>query len=367
MTPPSAPLVLPDFVSLALEERRKYYGRDPNLQENPSCWTCGENKPDTTMLLCSRCKILPYCSADCQKAGYAEHKKSCKKLEKLVRQMDEEAESLRAGQFGLIGFGPPENAFEEHVGSFWGIFETRDYMRARLAVVEAMEKMNWHVESKRGWNNVAAHIQDMLRLCASDNLGLRYRFPFVLINLNRDDDAYCFIRYWMEDYNSHCEERDRNHARSKEGDWLYPQEEGARYGDILEQCPDEQNNYKYESLALLVASVVIKMRVVAAQDAKRLREDSDFDPEVLETQRNMLLKLLDIIDRNNKTMLPALLHPGPLRRGPRPDFHTPGHPSEARMVLDDACRPWARIPGSKELLEARFGTSIPAYDTNMRM
>jgi len=81
----------------------------------------------------------------------------------------------------------------------------------------------------------------------------------------------------------------------------------------------------------------------------------------------MLGKLLDIIDRNNKTMLPALLNLGPLRRGPKPDSYSPGHPSEARMVLEDACRPWARIPGSKELLEARFGTSTPTYDTNMQL
>jgi len=152
---------LPDLMSLALEARRSYDGRDPNLEETPKCWTCGEN-PGTP--LCSRCKILPYCSSDCQKADFRKHAASCKKLDQLVRQMDKEAERIRSGQqsFGFGFGGPAANPFEEQVGSFWGLFETRDYMRARLAVAEA----NWLVESKRAWEMVAAHLQDMLRLSA---------------------------------------------------------------------------------------------------------------------------------------------------------------------------------------------------------
>jgi len=68
--------------------------------------------------------------------------------------MEKEAEALMAGQFGF-GIGPPENAFEKHVGHFWGIIETRDYMRARL---EQLEYMNWHLESKRGWDMIADHM-----------------------------------------------------------------------------------------------------------------------------------------------------------------------------------------------------------------
>mmetsp|Transcript_15023 Transcript_15023/g.22098 ORF Transcript_15023/g.22098 Transcript_15023/m.22098 type:complete len:129 (+) Transcript_15023:525-911(+) len=117
----------------------------------------------------------------------------------------------------------------------------------------------------------------MLRLSSSDNLGIRYRFPFVLINLNRDDDAYCFIRYWMDDYDSNYEVREKKHERSQKGNWLYLKEEGARFGDILQEVPDnKKNSLKYASLALLVASAVIKMRVVAALEAKQLRSDGDY-------------------------------------------------------------------------------------------
>lgn len=354
---------LPNFDEIALEIRKQYDGRDPNLTKDPPCCVCYENPGTET---CSRCKLQPYCSVKCQKAGLSEHRDDCKELAKLMSKMEAEAKALTAGQFGF-SFGPPENAFEKHVGHFWGMTETRDYMRARLAVVEQLEMMNWNLETKRGWKMVLGHMQDMLRLCGSDNLGLRYRFPFVLINLNRDDDAYCFIRYWMEDSDSVYESRERMHQESKEGDWLYPKEDGARYKDILEERPDKKHKHKYTSLAFLVACAVIKMRVVAALDAKRLRGDSDFSKEQFDRQMKMLTRLLDVIDANNKSMLPALVNPGPLREAGDPGWTSPGHPSEALSVLNDACRPWVRIPGAEELLAKRVGTRATNYNTNTHM
>ena len=358
-----ATAALPNLDDLHRQVLQNYDGRDPNLQENPACCVC-YNEPGN--LTCSRCQLVPYCSQDCQKKGFAEHKNDCKMLEKLQGNMEKEAHKLKSGQFGF-GMGPPENAFEEHVGSFWGLFETRDYMRARLAVVDQIERMNWDLDTKRGWDMVAAHMLDMLRLNASDNIGLRFRFPFILINLNRDDDAYCFVSCWMQDWDSTYEEREKMHARSKEGDWLYPKEDGARFGDILEQHPDKKYHHKYTSLALLVACAVIKMRVVVALEAQKLREDASYDPDKHEKQKKMLLYLLDVIDTNNKSMLPALLYPKPLKDAGNPDYHTPGHPSEARMVLNDACRPWARIPGAEALLVARFGSHTPKYNTKMSL
>ena len=207
--------MISELNNLALDARSSYNGQDPNLKENPRCWTCCENPG---LLLCSRCKILPYCSTNCQQRHFAEHKAGCKKLDGLVRKMKAEAKNLRLCQISFMG--PPENAFAKDVGSFWGLPETRDYMRARLVVVDEVERMNWDLESKRGWEMVAAHMQDMLRLSLSDNIGVRFRFPFVLINLNRDDDAACFIRYWMEDFEANPEKTSRAYARSKKGDWL---------------------------------------------------------------------------------------------------------------------------------------------------
>jgi tetratricopeptide (TPR) repeat protein len=58
-------------------------------------------------------------------------------------------------------------AFEEDVGHFWGILETRPYMRARAGLAQCL----WEQGERSG---AIAHLQDMLRLNPGDNQGLRY-------------------------------------------------------------------------------------------------------------------------------------------------------------------------------------------------
>lgn len=72
------------------------------------------------------------------------------------------AQGVEAGERAL---GP--EAFEENVGYFWGILETRPYMRARAGLAECLWELGQHEEA-------IAHYQDMLRLNPNDNQGLRY-------------------------------------------------------------------------------------------------------------------------------------------------------------------------------------------------
>lgn len=59
------------------------------------------------------------------------------------------------------------DAFVDDVGHFWGLLETRPYMRARFGVANA--------ERMLGNHSVAiAHLEDMLRLNPGDNQGVRY-------------------------------------------------------------------------------------------------------------------------------------------------------------------------------------------------
>lgn len=59
-------------------------------------------------------------------------------------------------------------AFEQDAGHFWSLLETRPYMRAILAVAQAL----WN----RGERHEAiGHIRDMLRLNPNDNQGVRYQ------------------------------------------------------------------------------------------------------------------------------------------------------------------------------------------------
>lgn len=40
------------------------------------------------------------------------------------------------------------------------------------------------------------HFRDMLRLCRSDNIGVRYVVPALYVRLNRDQEAYDFLKWW---------------------------------------------------------------------------------------------------------------------------------------------------------------------------
>lgn len=61
-----------------------------------------------------------------------------------------------------------EDCFDEDsIGIFWGIIETRPYMRARHGEILALMDLGRYREAME-------NCEDLLRLCHSDNLGIRY-------------------------------------------------------------------------------------------------------------------------------------------------------------------------------------------------
>jgi tetratricopeptide (TPR) repeat protein len=75
-----------------------------------------------------------------------------------------------------LTLGP--KGFEKYTGHFWGVLETRPYMRARQGLATALLKL--------GEEDAAIdHLQGMLKLNPNDNQGIRY---LLLSNLLRRDD-----------------------------------------------------------------------------------------------------------------------------------------------------------------------------------
>lgn len=68
-------------------------------------------------------------------------------------------------QAGERAIGP--ETFAEHAGHFWGILETRPYMRARLGLAQAL----WYLGERQ---EAIEHLQAMLTLNPGDNQGVRY-------------------------------------------------------------------------------------------------------------------------------------------------------------------------------------------------
>lgn len=82
--------------------------------------------------------------------------------------------------------------FQDGAGHFWGIHETRPYMRARAAYANALYQAGRLAES-------CAEVDAMLQLNPNDNQGLRYRQISVALALGQLDKVRMFLeRYENE-------------------------------------------------------------------------------------------------------------------------------------------------------------------------
>ena len=95
----------------------------------------------------------------------------------------------RAVEAGQAALG---DAFDDYVGHFWGVFETRPYMRARYGLASALWERGARAEA-------IDHLRDMLRLCPGDNLGVRYVLSAWLIEAGRDDDLDALFKTYRGD------------------------------------------------------------------------------------------------------------------------------------------------------------------------
>ena len=82
--------------------------------------------------------------------------------------------------------------FEEYVGYFWGVFETRPYMRARAALAEAL----WALDRRE---EAVEHHREMLRLNPNDNQGVRDLQVEWLLWLERYEELDALLAAYEED------------------------------------------------------------------------------------------------------------------------------------------------------------------------
>ena len=90
---------------------------------------------------------------------------------------------------GERAIGP--DAFREEVGHFWGLLETRPYMRAR----EGLALTLWTLGRRE---EAAEHLQEMLRLNPGDNQGVRYTLASWLLDLGRDEELVRLLEQYDE-------------------------------------------------------------------------------------------------------------------------------------------------------------------------
>ncbi len=115
--------------------------------------------------------------------------------QEVADHLDEEIELYQKGvDAGGMALGAA--AFRDDVGHFWGLLETRPYMRARCGLAVAL----W----QKGEREAAiAHVRDMLRLNPNDNQGMRHVLLGWLMALRRQDEAEALIRQYKGDSAPH--------------------------------------------------------------------------------------------------------------------------------------------------------------------
>jgi len=110
--------------------------------------------------------------------------------EKTARTLNEAKDlyeqGVRAGERAL------GSQFEEYVGHFWGIMETRPYMRARAGLAQCL----WTLGKRQ---RSIEHYTDMLRLNPNDNQGIRYILATCLLEQGSDDALGKLLRQYKDD------------------------------------------------------------------------------------------------------------------------------------------------------------------------
>ena len=123
-------------------------------------------------------------SADCADAYVLLAEEEAKNLEEAI---DLYRKAVEAGERAL-----GKKTFKEDVGHFWGLLETRPYMRARAGLAQSL----WEASQRE---EAVEHYWDMLRLNHNDNQGIRDLLMPCLIALGRYEDAEKLFKQFEED------------------------------------------------------------------------------------------------------------------------------------------------------------------------
>jgi tetratricopeptide (TPR) repeat protein len=123
-------------------------------------------------------------SPDCADAYLLLAEEAAKSTEEAYELLEH---AVAAGERAL---GP--EPFEEDVGHFWGLIETRPYMRARAALAEALWALGRREEA-------IDHQRELLRLNPNDNQGVRDRQVEWLLWLERYEELDELFAAYEED------------------------------------------------------------------------------------------------------------------------------------------------------------------------
>jgi hypothetical protein len=281
---------------------------------------------------------MKYCNVEHQKLHRPEHKSDCNPVRKAHAAMMSKEMALKNSS---------DNPFTHDIGRFWGIVETRPYMRARVAymnelsAIQTTQAVQLHLEIAMG----------NLRLCTNDNTGSRDVVPGLMLRLDQDQECYDFIKWWAIGVDSHLP-----HLSIKDANPLEPLDDMIKLWD----------------LPLLVSLVLVKIRLLVALISEpsirsgqgtapgfpgsNLMKNAnvvncqDLWPETVKIKSH-IRQLYEAVNSKNAHFWPALVDPGS-NLDASPDMFSPGSKEEMQMTLMFTLLSWKETFGSIQIIEA---------------
>ncbi|VUC29322.1 unnamed protein product [Clonostachys rosea] len=152
------------------------------------CQRCKKPGAGEELLQCNGCQVVRYCSVEHHEADRPSHQSLCDSIKGARLDV--------AKQEGLIRNATPdtttpENAFETHVGFFWGVPGTQDYLEATYNLAVSHLHI---VGTLDGSREALAQMIHMLSLDRIDSCHVRDVIPHVMLRLGLDQGSCEIIR-----------------------------------------------------------------------------------------------------------------------------------------------------------------------------
>ncbi|KAI3326777.1 hypothetical protein HD806DRAFT_417705 [Xylariaceae sp. AK1471] len=360
---------------------------DPTQDAHPNRWNLAlpfnlcyvENcLVRSNLLWCSGCRAVMYCGVEHQRMDRPRHKHQCKLIKPARDELAAAEAELRAKGAAALATGSEEHSEEGERedpftspltrGRFYGIWSTRPYMQKRHTVIQA----TLNIRTGEAAEAALGHCMEMLQLCRGDNMGVRSQVPGLLLRLGRDQDAYDFLKWWMQD-----------HFTYDWGDNTLPYLDLK--GEDAFETVEETWLKEITDVSHLAALTLLKIRLLL--DIRMLSQEGNRNPKATYEQKmawvredacsNILYSRRDIMDLNpaahaelakkldnqvttlyrrmikvNKHYWPALRHPEPYSHA-RSTAYSPGSREEVIIAFRNTWYMWAECPQAMDLVKTR--------------
>ncbi|RSL68592.1 hypothetical protein CEP54_002660 [Fusarium duplospermum] len=339
-----------------------------------ACGACGKREYLLKFLRCPGCQVVYYCGRDHQVEDQIFHKEKCDEAKKARVLLEQEEKAVRDYPGGGL---LPDNIFENCVGHFWGIVVTRDYMCARYqlanTLLSAFGGSGGLVDAVQ---TALDHFLDMLRLSRSDEMGVRNVVPALLIRLNKDQEAYDFVRWYATTGDpDHCDWDDLNLPYLNIKD-----------ADVLEAPAEKWVNSRWIDLSHVVAVILIKVRTlldlqaalgIASRAFQALVPDEIIGlvrkqlvgsivqsrPGILnggtegiahrvETIKGQIRDLYEAVNEYNPYFWQLMLDHSVEAAATRPSHYSPKSEEEACLCVGKSLASWLETPGSFDVMRS---------------